>query len=140
MRIILDNNVFISGIFWKGVPNDIIKLAEKGKLEVFTTNEILEELFGVLKREKFRFLFEEAKTNINEVFEKALEMVKICEPVKKIRIIKKDPSDNKFLACAVSCRATFIISGDIHLLELREFQGISIISPREFLKKFNKLI
>ncbi|MGB2762586.1 MAG: putative toxin-antitoxin system toxin component, PIN family [Minisyncoccales bacterium] len=140
MRIVLDNNVFISGIFWQGVPNDIIKLSEKGELEIFATNEILEELFGVLKREKFRFLFEEAKTNTDIVFEKVLEIVKICEPVKEVRIIEKDPSDNKFLACAISCQATFIISGDIHLLEFKEFQEICIISPREFLKKFNKLI
>ncbi len=138
MRIVLDNNVFISGIFWKGVPNEIIKIAEKGRLEIFTTKEILKELFSVLKREKFRFLFEEAKTEINEVFEKILGLVKICEPVKEIRVIKKDPSDNKFLACAISCQATFIVSGDVHLLELKEFQRISIISPRKLLKNLIK--
>ena len=138
MKIVLDSNVFISGIFWKGFPNEIIKLAEKGKLEIFTTNEILEELFGVLKREKFKHLFEEGKTNINEVSEKVLELVKICEHIKGIRIIKEDPSDDKFLACAISCQASFIVSGDKHLLKLKKFQGILIVSPREFLKLYSK--
>ena len=135
MKIVLDSNVFISGIFWKGFPNEIIKLAEKGKLEVFTTNKILEELLGVLKREKFKYLFEEGKTNINEVFEKILELVKICEHIKGVRIIREDPSDDKFLACAISCQAFFIISGDKHLLKLKKYQGVLIISPREFLQK-----
>ena len=135
MRIVLDNNVFISGIFWEGSPHKIIGLAEKGKLEIFTTNEILEELLGVLKREKFKSLIEEAKTNINEIFEKILGLIKICIPVKEIKVIKDDPSDDKFLACAISCQASFIISGDKHLLNLKEFQGIPIVSVNEFLKK-----
>ena len=137
MKIVLDSNIFISGIFWKGNPHKIIELAEKRELEIFTTDEILEELFGVLKREKFKPLFEEAKTNTNEVFEKTLELVKICIPVKKINIIKDDPSDNKFLACAISAQASFIISGDNHLLKVKNFQGISIVKPREFLLSFS---
>lgn len=134
MKVVLDNNVFISGIFWKGAPHKIIELTERGKIEVFTTFEILEELFGVLQREKFKPLLGEGETNVEEVFRKVLELVEISFPKKEVDIIKEDTPDNNFLACAESCQASFIISGDKHLLKLKEFQGIPIVSPKGFLK------
>ncbi len=136
MIVVLDNNVFISGIFWKGATHRIIELAEKGKIEIFTTLEILEELSNVLRREKFNFLFKEGKTNIEEVFKKVLELVKVCVVRKKVKVIKEDPSDDKFLACALASQASFIISGDKHLLSLKKFQDIFIVSPNEFLRNF----
>ena len=54
------------------------------------------------------------------------------------KVIKEDRPDNKFLACAIAAQASFIISGDKHLLKLKEFQGIPIVSPREFLKIIGK--
>jgi len=134
MKAILDNNVFISGIFWKEVPHQIIKLAEGNRFEIATTIEILEELFGVLKREKFKPLFKEGETNLEEVSEKVLELVRIYIPKVKVDVIPGDPEDNKFLACAISCQASFIISGDEHLLRLKKFQGIPIVTPKKFLE------
>jgi len=138
MRIVLDNNVFISGIFWKGAPHEIIQLAEENKIEIFTSLEILKELFGVLKREKFKPLFREGKTSVEEVFGRILGLVKICTPKIEIKVIKEDPPDNKFLACVITAQASFIISGNEHLLNLKKFKGISIISPRSFLKIIKK--
>ena len=117
MKIVLDNNVFISGIFWKGTPHKIIQLAEKHKIEVHSSIEILEELFGVLKRKKFNPYFQEAEITTSQVFEKILELVKICIPLIKFQVIKKDSDDNKFLECAFACGACFIVSGDQHLLQ-----------------------
>lgn len=134
MRVVLDNNIFISGIFWQGPPHEIIKLAERDKIKIFSTLEILEELFNVLQREKFKPLFEEGETNVGEVFRRVLELVEISPTRKKVDVVKEDPFDNNFLACALTSQAYFIVSGDKHLLKLREFQGISIISPKDFLK------
>ncbi len=139
MKIVLDNNVFISGIFWKGFPNQIIKLAEERKIEIIITQEIIDELFGVLKRKKFRPLFLEAKIEHNEVFEKILELVTTYSATDKIEIIKEDPDDNKFLSCAMAGGASFIVSGDKHLLNLKSFQGIPILTPRQFIDRFKKL-
>lgn len=138
MKIVLDTNVFISGIFWKDPPHQIIKLAEENKVEIYGTKEILEELFGVLSRRKFDYLFKESKSSRNEIFQKILEIIKICVSKIKVRVIKEDLPDNYFLACALSCRASFIVSGDEHLLKLKEFQGISILTPSQFLKRFKK--
>jgi len=138
MRIVLDNNVFISGIFWKGIPHQIIKLAEENRFEIATTIEILEELFGVLKRGKFKPLFKEGKTTLEEVSERILELVRIYSPKVKVKVITEDPEDNKFLACAISCQASFIVSGDGHLLKLKKFRDIPIVPPKEFLKIIKK--
>lgn len=138
MKIIIDNNVFISGIFWKGAPNEIIKLAEEEKLEISATLEIIDELFGVLKRNKFEKLFEEAAIEPEYIFKKIFELVKIYSCKTIMRIIKEDPSDDKFLTCALAVKADFIISGDKHLLKLKSFQNIPILTPREFMNRFKK--
>lgn len=139
MRIVLDNNVFVSGIFWKGASHEIIKLAEGNKVEIYSSIEILKELFGVLRRDKFKPYFKEAETTIEAVFQKILKLVQICVPTIKVRVVKEDPPDNRFLACALTARAFFVVSGDKHLLQLKEFQGIPIVSPREFLKRFKSI-
>lgn len=54
-------------------------------------------------------------------------------PTRKIEVIKEDPSDNKFLECAIEAHADYIISGDKHLKKLVEFEGIKIIDARKFL-------
>lgn len=67
MNIVLDTNVWISGIFWSGPPNIILQAAESGILTIFTTTEILSELAGVLKREKFTPLFQSRNVSYSEV-------------------------------------------------------------------------
>ena len=59
----------------------------------------------------------------------------IVYPKKKLNVVKKDPKDNKILECALEAQASFIISGDKHLLEIKEYKGIKIISPKEFLNE-----
>lgn len=140
MRIVIDNNIFISGIFWQGPPNKIIKLVEKGYFDIYSSSKILEELFNVLERKKFDSLFEEAQTTRSEVFLKILELVKIISPIKNLNIIKDDPDDNRILECALTGSASFIISGDNHLLKLKSFQNILILNPRQFCNYSGKFI
>lgn len=130
MKIVLDNNVFISATFWHGPPHQILQLAEAKKLKIYATSEILDELFGVLKRKKFDYLFEEGRTSREEVFQKWGKIVYLCQPSIKVEGIVDDPKDNKFLSCALACGANFIISGDKHLLDLKEFRGIPILKPQ----------
>jgi len=139
MNIVLDTNVFISGIFWKGKPHEIIRMAEESRIEIAATEEVLEELLDFLKRAKFSHLYKEGKTNPQEVFEKILALANIFyPPMDKITAIKEDPDDNKFLACALAAQASFIVSGDQHLLKLEKFQNILIATPAEFLKYFKE--
>lgn len=72
-----------------------------------------------------------------EKVEEFLEIIvfdsKIVYPKNKLDIVKKDPSDNKVIECAIEAEASFVVSGDKHLLEIKEYKGIKIVSPREFL-------
>lgn len=136
MRIVLDTNVAISAIISSGAPNRILRLAETGTIRIAISQEILEELSGVLRRGKFRPYLAQAGLTPYAAYRAYVALVHIFPVTQSLTVITKDPSDNMFLACAVISGASFIISGDRHLLALNEFQGIKIVTPRQFLKTF----
>jgi len=132
-KVVLDINVFISSLFWEGVPCQIFKKVLKGEILNFTSLQILEELKEKLS-DGFKLPFEKVK----EFLEIIVFTSQIVYPKKKLNVVKKDSSDNKIIECALEARASFIISGDRHLLELKKYRGIKIISPRGFLSLLNK--
>ena len=105
----------------------------KGEILNFTSLQILEELKEKLS-DGFKLPFEKVK----EFLEIIVFTSQIVYPKKKLNVVKKDSSDNKIIECALEARASFIISGDRHLLELKKYRGIKIISPRGFLSLLNK--
>ena len=80
---------------------------------------------------KFDFTYEQKREFLEIIFEVAT----VIDTKIELNIIKEDPDDNIFLECALECEADFIISGDKHLLKLKEFKGIKIIKAKDFLKK-----
>ena len=71
---------------------------------------------------------------ISKIVQRVIANSEIIEPKEKYKIIKDDSDDNKFLDCAVAGKANFIISQDKHLLTLKEFKSIKIVTPKEFLE------
>ena len=132
-KVVLDINIFILALFWKGVPNQLLKRTLKGEISNFTSSQILEELKEKLS-DKFKLPFEKVK----EFLEIIIFTSQIIYPKKKLNVVKKDPSDNKIIECAIEAKASFIISGDKHLLELKRYSGIKIVSSKEFLSLLNK--
>jgi len=128
IKVVLDTNVFISALFWKGAPYQIFKRILEGAILNFISPKILEELKSRLL-EKFKLPPEKVK----EFLEIIVFNSQIVYPKKKLSVVKKDPEDNKILECALEAKASFVISGDKHLLEIKEYKGIKIISPKEFL-------
>lgn len=128
VKVVLDTNVFISALFWKGSPYQIFKEVLKGVILNFTSPEILEEIKKRLL-DKFQLPFERVKEFLGIIIFNS----QIVYPKKRIGLIKKDPSDNKIIECTLEAKASFIISGDKHLLDIRRYKGIKIVSPREFL-------
>ncbi|MEA1965515.1 MAG: putative toxin-antitoxin system toxin component, PIN family [Candidatus Aerophobetes bacterium] len=127
-KVVLDTNVIISGLNFRGRPREILDLIRGEQIELYISPFILEEVKGVLK-EKFSWNEERIQTAI-EKFKAAL-----VEPEENILVIKKDRDDNRILECAVEGKAGYIVSGDKrHLLPLREYQGIKILSPAQFLR------
>lgn len=134
-KVVLDTNTIISGIFWDGNEARVIEEAENKKVQLFISTKLLQELEGVLKREKFTRKLEGKESTVEQAVAKIALIAILIEPAKKINIIKDDPDDNLVLECAVTARADLIISGDKHLLKLQRYSGIDIMSARDFLSR-----
>src|SRR3989338_1251788 len=133
MKVTVDTNFLISATQWDySVAHKLLKKLILSDAEIFTTKEILDEIAEVLERD-FGYNKEEVK-NINE---KILFFAKLVEPKQKVDIIKDDPDDNKVIACAVESSSDYIVTYDGHLLKLKEYKGIKIITPEEFNKICN---
>lgn len=136
MKVVLDTNILISALLFKGRLEPIFNLIEDNEITLCFIPSTFQEFKEVIGRKKFQPRLDELRLGADEIVEAVLAQSRLLpEPGKKISAIKDDPSDDKFLDSAIACRASFIISGDKHLLRLRGFQGIPIITPREFLRK-----
>lgn len=139
MKVVIDTNVFISGFFFGGKPREILNLIEaKTIIPCFIITTLL-ELTRLLHHQKFTKQRSLLSFSVDDFLSK-LKSYSLLFPQPKVipEIIKKEPFDNHFLACALISRASFIISGNEHLLKLKKFQGIPILTPKQFLKQFKK--
>lgn len=137
IQVVLDTNVLISAFLWQRDAKEIFNLAKGNKIQICMTKEILDEFYRVLNYPKFSSRLKLTGKTPEEIITEFLEIVKFY-PSKKFKtiIVKEDPSNDKFLSAALSSGALFIVSGNKHLLKLKEFKGGSIISPRELLTHF----
>jgi len=133
-RVVLDTNVLISAFLWRQISWKIFELASQKKVDICISREIMQEFSRVL-------FYPHIATQLNligktpqEVADELLTKAEYYEETPSLDTIKDDPSDNHILACAAVARPDYIISGDQHLLKLKSFSGISILSPRQFLK------
>jgi len=129
-RVVIDTNVFISAFIFGGKPLEIIRLLLKGEIEVYISPFIVNEIVRIFRE---KFAWEESK------IEEILEMIKTktieVYPNFRVSIISGKDDDNRILECALEGKVNYIISGDKrHILPLREFEGIKIVSVNEFLK------
>ena len=128
MRIILDTNVFVSGVFFTGPPYQILKAWNAGKLELVISDEILAEYRRVAAILAEQYPPTNLQTFLSFVEQKAtfVEAPKLAQPV------CEDADDDKFLACAIASGAKIIVSGDKHLLKVSGYEGIQVKKPRTF--------
>lgn len=134
-KIVIDTNVFISAILFRGPTSRLVSLWQKNAVSVLMSSEVLKEYAKALGYPKFKL----TKSDTRGILEQ--ELLPYVYPLKikrSLHIITEDPSDNKFLELAVTGKADFILSGDKHLLDLNNFRGIKIISPAEFFALFKK--
>ena len=130
--IVLDTNIYISSIFWNGGPYIIIKKAINQEFFIYISEYILYEIRKVLGRD-----FNLHKQEIDDILSSLHQFTHVIEPKERIEAIKEDPDDDKILECAVACRAKYILSYNNHLLKLKEFRRIKILTPKEFLSLNN---
>ena len=137
VKVVLDTNVLISAFLWQKNAKEIFNLAKEDKIQICVAKEILDEFYRALCYPKFSSRLKLIGKTPEEIINEFLEIVKFY-PTKKFKtvIVKEDSSDDKFLSTALSSGALFVVSGNKHLLKLKEFKGVSIMSSNEFLKHF----
>lgn len=137
IRAVLDTNVIVAGVIKEeGVSGQILKaLFEEGRFILITSPAILEEMRRVLKEENIRKLHGWSDEQIEELVTRLYRVSEVTRGDVRIKVIKEDPDDDKFVACAEEGGAQFIVSGDRHLKELGKYGGIEIISARTFLER-----
>ncbi|MGO8988068.1 MAG: putative toxin-antitoxin system toxin component, PIN family [bacterium] len=129
MRIVIDTNVFVSS-FFGGVPRQVVDHWFSGELILCVSRPILKEYFDVLSR--FQFDREAFLGRLITAFERGPNVLFVDNP-KEQNWIREDPADNKFIACAISLHAEYIVSGDIRLRRAGKVGGVKIVHPREIL-------
>lgn len=132
MKIVLDTNVFISGVFFSGPPYRILKSWRDGKVQLVISKEILEKYqrVGEILAERF------SEVNLDPIIKLIAVKAEMVLAPNLSDLICDDPDDDKFLACALKNKNKLIISGDKHLLRVSGYQGINIIRPRRFVDKY----
>ncbi len=132
MRAVLDTNVLISGLLWRGVPHGCLIFAEAGLYELILAESIFEEL-----RDKLIHKFGNSIAEAHEILIGLRGCATLVSPTGQSGWVLADPDDDKFIESALIGHADVIVSGDHHLLDLRVVEGIPILSPRQFLQRLS---
>lgn len=131
MKAVIDTNVFVSS-FFGGKPKRIIDLWKQGRISLCLSAGILDEVVRVLQALGLGF-----GTELEELlkFLASSQNIEFTRKTPRLKVVKKDPDDDKFIECAVALKADLIVSGDKALLAVGEYRGIPILSPADFLTK-----
>ena len=131
MRVVLDTNVLISGIFFAGYPYEILDAWRQGRLEIATSPEILDEYSRVTLELSAEF----PEIDPHAILRLIMIESRLTTAAPFLRQLCDDPDDDKFLACAIASGARIIVSGDKALRRVSGHQGVSVLSPRDFVTR-----
>jgi putative PIN family toxin of toxin-antitoxin system len=133
MKLVFDTNVWVSALAFKGRVRDLLDVVIQMKIEVVVSPEIIEETLGVLSERKFGF-----SPDVIVLIDRRIRMMaKVVRPTERLRVVERDPDDDRILECAVAAGAEVIVTGDEHLLALKVFRGIRILTPTAFLDELS---
>ena len=132
----LDTNILISALLFKGELSGIVGLWEEGKIVPIISKETFDELRAVLEYPKFSLSRAEVKSLIENEILPCFEVVNVSE---HITGVCRGPGDDKFLSCAISGNTDFIVTGDKDLFDLKKYKkykSVRIIHASDFMKMF----
>ncbi|MHB8567691.1 MAG: putative toxin-antitoxin system toxin component, PIN family [Nitrososphaerales archaeon] len=144
VRVVFDTNIWVSIALDKTLATDLLPLIRIARIKVFLSDDLTNELARVLVYPKIRNILDKAQVDPVVALSGVLQLAsksnlhstnkRFTELILSISEIKDDPDDNRVLECALASHSKLIVSGDKHLLELREFRGIEIVKEGEFLE------
>lgn len=132
MRIVLDTNVLVSGIFFAGLPSRILCHWREGSISLVVSPAIFDEYRAVIKRLGRKYPPMETRSILDLI---AVEAEFVQAPRLKAPICD-DPHDDKFFACAVAAGSLTIVSGDHHLLDRNGALGLEVLTPSRFIARY----
>jgi len=141
IRIVLDANVYASALMKsEGLPAYTLKaILEDPKYELVLSQDILDEIQRILNYPKVRKRIHHTEQELNAWLDALYTISYIARPLHQYpSLVPDDPDDEIYLIAAIESRAKYIISGDKHLLNIQKFEGIKIVSAREFLDSILK--
>lgn len=131
MRIVVDTNVLISGVFFGGFPRTILNAIVENKLTACATIEIIDEYEEIVQE-----MIDRKQGHINrQLLTPLIQALDVIEAVTHVEL-SRDPDDDKFLGCAKDAKALYIVSGDKDLLTLESFENIEIITAKAFCERY----
>jgi putative PIN family toxin of toxin-antitoxin system len=133
VRIVIDANIWVSGLLWRGMPWKLLCLAEEGEIELCVAPSMLVELAAVLSYERLQPRLGQLGLVPSELIAYAMSLASIFEVPDGAPIVVIDPDDDIFIHCAVVANAVYVVSGDHHLLDWKEYASIPILTVRDFL-------
>jgi len=132
LKIVIDTNVAISGLLWGGAPNRILKLCRDRVVIVIECDDTIQEVKNVLQYPKFFARLSALGITAMEAFAYFMNVVTYVPSPKNIpKVIKQDLFDNTFLGLAAENSVALIVSGDSHLLRIKNYKKIEIVTPSE---------
>lgn len=135
MRLVFDTNLYVSAFFVLGSRSDAaLRLASRGAFELVVSPAILSELRDKLGEPRFGF----AEARLDEVERIVMNAATLIEPEERLEVVEDEP-DNRILECAVASGAAAIVTGDRHLLTLKSYEGIGVMTVAELLYSFPEL-
>ncbi len=139
LKAVLDTNLFISGLLTtKGNPAKILNRWKAGFFDLVISLPILKEIEGVILYPKINKRLNWTDTETNEFLLGLAQFSIMVSGEAKVDVIREDPTDNKYLACAQEGQADYIVTGDQHLLKVNKYKGTKIVTPKEFLEILRK--
>ena len=134
LKLVLDTSTIVSAFFWEGNEAGLFRKIEQGKAKLYITSKILKEVEEVVKRPKFDKVMKNAGLTPDQIMQKIASLSHLVIAPKLNIKVCRDEKDNKFLECAESAKADYIISGDEDLLSLKEYNGIPIVRTWKILQ------
>ena len=132
MKVVIDTNIFVSS-FFGGNPRRIIDLWKTEKITLCLSKDILDEYIEVLQR--IGLQDEDELGELLSLFKRGFNML-FTTKTPKVKVVKDDPDDDKFIECALALKAEVIVTGDKAIEAVGEYMGIKILTPQRFLKSF----
>lgn len=136
LRVVLDTNSLVSALITRGKPRELFRKIIDEKLALVISNQIIQEFKRVMKRPKFKRYVD--SSDVDEFVRILIKISEVIEVKSDFSAVKGDPTDNMILNAAYDGKVEYIVSGDEHLLALKNFKGIKIVNGGEMLKSIQR--